>query len=102
MITCVAVSKESLAIGEAAFLVCLGLLAWRLSRRWLELPAGPVLLVGLPGFYLASLPSFYHAPVWLDIPGVVLVVSSCFIQMVVWRRQRVNSTAGPPDTDGPV
>jgi hypothetical protein len=102
MITYVAVSRELPLIGEAAFLVCVGLLTWRLSRRWRELPAGPVLLVGLPGLYLASLPSFYHAPVWLYIPGVVLFVSSYFIQIVVWRRQRVNSTAGPPDTDGPV
>ena len=102
MITYVTVTKESFLIGEAAFLVCVGLLVWRLSRRWRELPSGPALLVGLPGVYLASLPSFYHAPVWLDLPGSVLFVSSYFVQMAVWRRQRVNSTAGPRDTDGPV
>jgi hypothetical protein len=28
-----------------------------------------VLLVGLPGLYLVTLPSFYHAPLWLYIPG---------------------------------
>jgi hypothetical protein len=28
-----------------------------------------VLLVGLPGLYLVTLPSFYHAPLWLSIPG---------------------------------
>jgi hypothetical protein len=102
MITYVAVSRELPLIGEAAFLVCLGLLTWRLSRRWRDLPSGPALLVGLPGLYLATLPSFYHAPLWLYIPGVGLFVSSYFIQIVVWRRRRVNSTAGPPDTDGPV
>lgn len=102
MITNVTVPRELLAIGEAAFLVCVGLLTWRLSRRRHELPAGPALLVGLPGLYLASLPSFYHAPVWLYIPGLVLFLSSYLIQVVVWRRQRVNSTAGPSDTDGSV
>jgi hypothetical protein len=102
MITYVTVSRDSLLIGEAAFLACVGLLTWRLSRRRHGLPAGPALLVGLPGLYLATLPSFYHAPVWLDIPAVVLFLSSYFIQIVVWRRQRANSTAGPPDTDGPV
>jgi hypothetical protein len=102
MITYVTVSKDSLLIGEAAFLVCFGLLAWRFSRRRSELPAGLVLLVGLPGLYLASLPSFYHAPVWLYIPGLVLFVSSYLIQIALWRRQRFNGTAGPPDRDGPV
>jgi hypothetical protein len=102
IITYVTVSRESLLIGEAVFLVCIGLLTWRLSRRWRELPSGPALLVGLPGVYLASLPSFYHAPVWLDIPGVVLFLSSYFIQIAVWRRQRASSTAGPDDPDGPV
>lgn len=102
MITHVTVSRELLLIGEAAFLVCLGLLTWRLSRRRRELPSGPALLVGLPGLYLVTLPSFYHAPRWLYIPGLVLFLSSYLIQVAVWRRQRVNSTAGPPDTDGSV
>jgi hypothetical protein len=100
MITYVTVSRELLAIGEAAFLVCLGLLTWRLSRRRHELPSGPALLVGLPGLYLVTLPSFYHAPLWLYIPGLVLFLSAYLIQIVVWRRQRVNSTAGPSDMDG--
>ena len=102
MITYVTVSKELFLIGEAAVLVCCGLLTWRLSRRNPNVPSGPVLLVGLPGIYLATLPSFYHAPLWLDIPGTVLFLSSPLIQVVVWRRQRVNSTAGPSDTDGSV
>lgn len=102
MITHVTVSRELLLIGEAALLVCVGLLTWRLSRRKRELPSGPALLVGLPGLYLATLPSFYDAPRWLYIPGLVLFLSSYLIQVVVWRRQRVNSTAGPPGTDGSV
>jgi hypothetical protein len=102
MITRVTMSRELLVIGEAAFLVCVGLLTWRLSRRRHELPSGPALLVGLPGLYLATLPSFYHAPVWLYIPGLVLVLSSYRVQVIVWRRQRVNSTAGPSDMDGSV
>jgi hypothetical protein len=102
MITHVTVSRELLVIGEAAFLVCIGLLTWRLSRRRHELPSGPALLVGLPGLYLVTLPSFYDAPRWLYIPGLVLFLSSYLIQVVVWRRQRVNSTAGPSDMDGSV
>jgi hypothetical protein len=81
MITHVTVSRELLVIGEAAFLVCIGLLTWRLSRRR---------------------HSFYDAPRWLYIPGLVLFLSSYLIQVVVWRRQRVNSTAGPSDMDGSV
>jgi hypothetical protein len=102
MITHVTVSRELLLIGEAAFLVCVGLLTWRLSRRKRDLPSGPALLVGLPGLYLVTLPSFYDAPRWLYIPGLVLFLSSYLIQVVVWRRQRVNSTAGPSDMDGSV
>lgn len=102
MITYVSISRESLMIGEAALLVCLGLITWRLSHRWHGLPAGPTLLVGLPGLYLTTLPSLYHAPVWLDLPGSVLFLSSYFIQMAVWRRQRASSTAGSSDPDGPV
>jgi hypothetical protein len=36
---------------------------------------------------------------WLYIPGLVLFLSAYLIQIVVWRRQRVNSTAGPSDMD---
>ena len=92
MITHVTVSRESLMVGEAAFLVCFGLLAWRLSRRRRNLPAGPTLLVGLPGLYLVTLPGFYYAPVWLYIPGLVLFLSSYLIQIVVWRMQRVTTS----------
>jgi hypothetical protein len=102
MITYVTVSRELFLIGEAAVLVCCGLLTWRLSRRNPDVPSGPVLLVGLPGIYLVTLPSFYHAPLWLYIPGTVLFLSSPLVQVVVWRRQRVNSAAGPSDTDGSV
>ena len=69
MIMYVTVSRELFLIGEAAVLVCCGLLTWRLSRRNPDVPSGPVLLVGLPGLYLVTLPSFYHAPLWLSIPG---------------------------------
>jgi hypothetical protein len=97
----VSASRESLIIGEAVFLVCLGLLTWRLSHRWRDLPSGPTLLVGLPGLYLVTLHSFYHAPLWLDIPGGVLFVSSYFVQMAVWRRLRAKSATSPAGTDGP-
>jgi hypothetical protein len=102
MITHVTVSRELLLIGEAAVLACCGLLTWRASRRNPGVPSGPVLLVGLPGLYLVTLPSFYHAPLWLDIPGAVLFFSSPLVQVLVWHRQRVNSTAGPSGTDGSV
>jgi hypothetical protein len=59
MITDVAVSKESLIIGVAAFLVCFGLLVWLLRRRQGDRVTGPALLVGLPGLFLTSLP---HCP----------------------------------------
>jgi hypothetical protein len=102
MITDVTVSRESLIIGAAAFLVCFGLLVWLLRRRQGDRVTGPALLAGLPGIYLASLPPIADAPKWLYIPGLLLVALSYLIQVVLQRRQQANSNAGPPDTDSPV
>jgi hypothetical protein len=87
-------------IGSAAFLAIGGLVGWLFSRRKGDRYAGRVLLLGLPGVYLAALPSL-GAPKWLYIPGLTLLVSSYIMQIIIWRRQRANRDSAPPGSDGP-
>ena len=81
MITQVTVSRESLTIGAAVFFVCFGLLVWLLRRRKGDRATGPALLVGVPGVYIAALPSLDDAPKWLYIPGLLLLALSYLIQL---------------------
>jgi hypothetical protein len=99
MITSMAGHSAPLVIGGAAFLAVFGLLAWRFSRRKGDRYAGWVLLVGLPGLYLAFLASLGVAR-WLYIPGLGLLASSYVMQVVSWRRQRADQDAGSPGPDG--
>ena len=95
-------TRESLAIGAAVFLVCFGLLAWLLSRRKGDRVAGPALLAGVPGVYLAALPAIAGAPKWLYIPGLLLIAVGYAVQIVIPRRQRAKGDAGPAGRNGPV
>src|SRR5215469_13028211 len=107
MMARVAVSRESLAVGEAVFLAAFGVLAWYVERRKGRQRAGwPFLFAGLPGVYLASLPSFVGATRWLYVPGLGLVMLSVFLQIAGWRqeranwlRERANENADPPGPD---
>jgi len=101
MITRVTVSRVPLAIGVAIFFLCFALLAWFLSRRKGDRNAGPVLLTGVPGVYIAGLPSIAGAPKWLYAPGVLLILVAYAIQFAGWRRQRAKN-APPPDKNDPV
>lgn len=89
----------SLMGGLAAFLVVGGLVIWLLSRRIGDRYTGRVLLVGLPGLYLANL-ALLGASKWLYIPGLGLLACTYIMQIVVWRRQKANRGAAPRDTNG--
>jgi hypothetical protein len=86
----------------AVFFACSGLLVWLLRRRKGDRTTGPALLFGLPGVYIAFLPSLDEAPKWLYIPGLLLLALSYIVQYVILRKQGANSNASPADTDGPV
>lgn len=101
MITRVAGPSVSLMIGVAAFLVVAGLIIWLLERRKGDRYIGRVLLLGLPGLYLAGLVPL-GAPKWLYIPGLGLMASSYILQIVIWRRERAGENTAPPDSNGSV
>jgi hypothetical protein len=58
MITRVARFSVPLVIGVAAFVAVFGLVVWLVERRKGERYTGRLLLLGLPGLYLAGLPYF--------------------------------------------
>jgi uncharacterized membrane protein len=99
MITRVARPSVSLMIGIAAFLVVAGLAIWLLEHRKGDRYSGWILLVGLPGLYLAGLVPF-GAPKWLYIPGLGLMAVSYGMQIVIWRRQKASRNAAPRDSSG--
>jgi hypothetical protein len=82
-------------VGIAAFMVAGGLMIWLLERRKGDRYTGRVLLVGLPGLYLASLVS-YGAPKWFYVPGLGLIAASMVLQIVIGRRQKAARNTAPP------
>lgn len=70
----------SIAIFIAVFFAVFGLAAWYLERVKGR-AVGLILLLGLPGVYLAGLP-FYGGPRWLLAPGLVLLVASYVVQFL--------------------
>jgi len=102
MIARVTVSRVPLAIGVAVFFLCFALLAWFVSRRKGDRNAGPVVLTGVAGVYIAALPAIVGAPKWLYAPGLLLIALSYAMQLASWRRQRAKGSAGPADKNDPV
>jgi hypothetical protein len=84
-------------IGSAVFLAAFGVVVWLLERRKGDRYSGRILLVGLPGLYLAGLASL-GAPKWLYIPGLGLIVAAYVMQIVIWRRQKAGRNNAPPSS----
>jgi len=88
-------------VGLAVFLAVGGVVVWLYSRRKGDRYIGRLLLIGLPGLYLAGLASF-GASKWLYVPGWGLLVSCYVMQVVIWRRHKASKDSVPPDPDGAV
>jgi hypothetical protein len=85
----VAETSVSLILGIAGFLAVIGLVIWYFARRKGSPYIGRVLLTGIPGIYLAGLPTL-GAPKWLYIPGLGLVAASYLLQCAGRRHEKAD------------
>jgi len=92
MIVCVNVP---VMIGFAIFLAVFGVFVyWRFYVRRGDRLTGRPLAIGLPGLYLASLPTF-GASRWFYAPGLTLMAAFYVVELLLWRRRRRLPTTNP-------